>query len=288
MILTNSTSSKIGTLNVAAITSRSASVIQYKCYGLAKINSTQLGSFNLEKSGVGTLQYFSVYVGTHTGTIKLNQGVFLIQTNAASYFEGVISGAGSIKKDGITTTTFNGNNTYSGGTELYGNIVAGNNNAFGSGTITGIANTTIQQTTDLVLPNNITSIWRMGFTVNTGATMTLTGNISGLNGSMYKLGGGYLSLNGNLLTYTGLTNVAQGFIIVTKTVGASTATATFSRNGLSIIVSFDVSPPSGVTEFRFFPGTTFNTFTITSLTGVPAGTTATYSSSTSTLSVTVP
>ena len=53
-------------------------------------------------------------------------------------------------------------------------------------------------------------------------------------------------------------------------------------------VSFNVSPPSGATTFRFFQGSTANNWGVGTLTGVPAGTTATYNSATSTLSVTVP
>jgi len=55
-----------------------------------------------------------------------------------------------------------------------------------------------------------------------------------------------------------------------------------------LVVSFNVSPPSGVTTFRFFQGTTSQTYGAITLTGLPVGSTATYNSATSTLSVTIP
>jgi autotransporter-associated beta strand protein len=101
-----------------------------------------------------------------------------------------------------------------------------------------------------------------------------------------KSGNGTLILSGTL-TYTGQT-IITGLLRAFKTTGASTATATFNSTGSFIVVSFNVSPPSGVTTFRFFQGSTSGTWGVGTLTGVPAGTTATYNSTNSTLSVTVP
>jgi autotransporter-associated beta strand protein len=121
----------------------------------------------------------------------------------------------------------------------------------------------------------------------TGApTYTISGNISGA-GNVNKTGNGTVVLSG-ALTYTGSTTITGGLLRAFKTTGASTATATFNSNGSFVAVSFNVSPPSGVTTFRFFQGSTSGTWGVGTLTGVPAGTTATYNSATSTLSVTVP
>ena len=142
----------------------------------------------------------------------------------------------------------------------------------------------------MTLPNN--------FQINAGATMqfrtsgantiTVAGNIYD-SGNLNKTGNGYLDLTAATLTYTGSTTITGGFIRARKTVGASTATATFQSANLSLSVSFDVPPPSGTTDFRFFQGTTTQTYipTTISLSGVPFGTTATYNSTLSTLSVIV-
>jgi fibronectin-binding autotransporter adhesin len=111
---------------------------------------------------------------------------------------------------------------------------------------------------------------------------TISSAITGAIG-LEKNGIGTLTLTG-VNTYAGATSILAGSIIVPKTTGASTATATFSAN---LSVSFNVSPPSGVTTFRFFPGTTTNTYASVALSGVPVGTTATYNSAISTLSVIV-
>jgi autotransporter-associated beta strand protein len=142
---------------------------------------------------------------------------------------------------------------------------------------------------NITLPNN--------FQINAGATMqyrtsgantiTLTGNIT-QSGNLNKTGNGTLDLTAATLTYTGSTTIQGGFIRARKTTGASTATATFQSAGLSLVVSFNVAPPSGITTFRFFQGTTTQTYATVTLTGLPVGSTAIYTSATSTLTVTVP
>jgi autotransporter-associated beta strand protein len=126
------------------------------------------------------------------------------------------------------------------------------------------------------------------WTVNPSLTMTVSGNISGTNSAITKNGTGALLLDGNL-NYTGATSISAGTLRAKKTVGASTATATFTGGGTSLSVAFNVSPPAATTtNFRFFQGTTTQTYSSITLTGVPVGTTATYTSATSTLAVTVP
>lgn len=133
-------------------------------------------------------------------------------------------------------------------------------------------------------------------TYGTSVIRVLAGTIGGTtaagvaanNLALTKTGAGALFLDGDL-TYTGATSIAVGTLRAKKTVGASTATATFTGGGTSLSVAFNVAPPSATTtNFRFFQGTTTQTYGTITLTGVPAGTTATYTSATSTLAVTVP
>ena len=287
MILTNSNAAKVGGSNASAIASSTASFRQFMCYLSTTISTALTGSTGLIKNGIGGLTLSGVC--NYTGPTQINAGSLAI-TNAST-LNGVISGAGSLTKSGSFAVTIGGNNTYTGGTLFsLGTITFASGNAFGTGLFTA------QTASQIITPNNVTL--PNNFQINAGATMqyrttgaptiTVTGNIAG-SGNLNKTGNGTLRLDGTL-TYTGSTTITAGFIRAIKTTGPSTATATFNNNLITTVlsVSFNVSPPSGVTTFRFFQGTTAGTWTIGTLTGVPVGTTATYASATSTLSVTVP
>ena len=196
-----------------------------------------------------------------------------------------VSGVLYIAANNVIVNTLTGNSAYF--TVGAATIIVGVNN--GSGTYTG---TLSRNYADGSFRKEGSGTQTMNGTINLGATGTITqigsGNlvINGaiLSGSIVQNGTGTLTLTGNN-TYTGATSISAGSIIVPKTIGASTATATFSA---TLSVSFNVSPPSGTTNFRFFPGATTNSYASVTLVGVPVGTTATYTSATSTLSVIVP
>ena len=196
-----------------------------------------------------------------------------------------VSGVLYIAANNVIVNTLTGNSAYF--TVGAATIIVGVNN--GGGTYTG---TLSRNYADGSFRKEGSGTQTMNGTINLGATGTITqigsGNlvINGaiLSGSIVQNGTGTLTLTGNN-TYTGATSISAGSIIVPKTIGASTATATFSA---TLSVSFNVSPPSGTTNFRFFPGATTNSYASVTLVGVPVGTTATYTSATSTLAVTVP
>lgn len=124
--------------------------------------------------------------------------------------------------------------------------------------------------------------------VLSGQTMTMAVAFTndGTNGGLTKLGAGTLDLGSLDHNYNGATTISAGTITRAVTTGSSTGTATFGASTLS--VSFNVAPPSGTTTFRFFPGSTTNSYASVTLTGVSVGTTASYNSSNSTLSVVAP
>lgn len=287
MTLTDSISAKAGVSNVTAIASSTASFRQFMCYFVTTISQAISGTTGLIKNGIGGLTLSGVC--NYTGPTQINAGTLSI-TNAST-LNGVISGAGSLTKSGGFAVTIGGNNTYTGGTfSSGGTITFTSGNAFGTGLFMAQTASQIITNSNITLPNN--------FQINAGATMqyrtsgantiTVTGNIT-QSGNLNKTGNGTLDLTAATLTYTGSTTIQGGFIRARKTVGASTATATFQSAGLSLVVSFNVSPLSGTTTFRFFQGTTTQTYApaVISLSGVPVGTTATYTSATSTLSVIV-
>jgi autotransporter-associated beta strand protein len=196
-----------------------------------------------------------------------------------------------LTKTGSFALTIGGDNTYTGGTtSSLGTITFTSGNAFGTGLFMAQSATQIITGNNVTLPNNfqIIASVTMQYRTTGANTITCTGNIT-YSGNLNKTGNGTLDLTAATLTYTGSTTIQGGFIRARKTVGASTATATFHSAGLSLVVSFNVAPPSGTTTFRFFQGTTTQSYApaVISLSGVPVGTTATYNSATSTLSVIV-
>ena len=99
--------------------------------------------------------------------------------------------------------------------------------------------------------------------------------ISG-SGNLVKDNTSTLTLSSNRCTYTGFTSILSGSIITTK----DTATATFTPTTLTVNFS---TPPNVGDAFRFFSGSTVQTYASVSLIGAP-GRTASYDSTTSTLS----
>jgi autotransporter-associated beta strand protein len=287
MILTNSSAANVGASNVTAIASATASFRQLMCYLSTTISTALTGTRGLIKNGVGQLTLSGTC--NYTGPTQINAGTLAV--TGASTLNGVISGSGTLRKTGTAVLTIGGNNTYSGGTSFVSGGISGlilftSSNAFGTGLFT-LSNAAgrIDTGSTVTLPNDFQLNTAIQIRTLGANTITITGNIAG-GGNLQKAGNGTLILSGTL-TYTGQT-IITGLLRAFKTTGASTATATFNSTGSFIAVSFNVSPPSGVTTFRFFQGSTSGTWGVGTLTGVPAGTTATYNSTNSTLSVTVP
>ena len=297
MILTQSTAARIGASVVNAIASATESFLHFMCYSTTTINKVISGNTGLIKNGQGTLLIPNTGGADYTGPTIINAGQ--INFSGTSTLNGIISGSGILNKGGTGTLTLGASNTYSGGTTMLvsstlATITYSSNNAFGTGLFTSSSTCQIVATDSVTLSNNFqigTGVLQYR-TSTGGVIITLTGNLSG-TGGINKTGNGRLYLNGNL-TYTGATQITAGYLRASKTVNAngviSTATATFAvLPERSLSVSFNVSPASGATtNYRFFQGSTSQSFTSITLSGVPAGTTATYNSSTSTLSVTVP
>jgi autotransporter-associated beta strand protein len=267
---------------VTGIVSVSSTFLQFMQYAVMTVSTAISGTIGIVKNGIGGLTLSGVC--NYTGPTQINAGQIAI--SSASTLNGVISGAGQLTKTGATALTLGGNNTYSGGTlsapsAASGTITFSQNNAFGTGLFTSAGPSQIVCTATSTLSNDfqINAVQSLQFRVNVATViLTIPGNIAG-SGSVSKTSTGQLRLNGTL-TYTGSTTISAGTLRAIKTTGASTATATFTT-GLS--VSFNVPPTIGMT-FRFFQGTTTNTYASVTLVGAP-GRTGTYNSSNSTLTI---
>ena len=192
-----------------------------------------------------------------------------------------VSGVLYIAANNVIVNALTGNSAYF--TVGAATIIVGVNN--GGGTYAG---TLARNYADGSFRKEGSGTQTMNGAINLGATGTITqvgsGNlvINGaiLSGSIVQNGTGTLTLTG-VNTYTGATSISAGSIIVPKTTGASTGTATFTNTTLS--VSFNVAPTAGMT-FRYFPGTTTQTYASVTLVGAP-GRTGVYTSATSTLTI---
>ena len=284
MILTDSTAARVQGSTVTGIISVSSTLLQFMQYAAITVSTAISGAIGIVKNGSGGLTFSGAC--TYTGPTQINGGQIVISGTVASTLNGVISGTGYLTKTGTGTLTLGGNNTYSGGTVFApssgtATITFTSGNAFGTGLFTAQGNCQIITGGNVTLPNN--------FQINTGTTLqyrtagantiTVTGNIAG-SGGINKTGNGIINLTASTLTYTGSTNRQAGSIVASKTNGASTATATFST---TLSVSFNVPPTAGMT-FRFFAGSTINTYASVTLVGAP-GRTGTYNSANSTLTI---
>ena len=282
MILTDSTGARVQGSTVTGIVSVSSTFLQFMQYAVMTVSTAISGTIGIVKNGIGGLTLSGVC--NYTGPTQINAGQIVV--SSASTLNGVISGAGQLTKTGTTVLTIGGSNTYSGGTlsapsSATGTITFSQNNAFGTGLFTSAGPSQIICNATSTLTNNfqINTGNSLQFRVASGAViLTISGDIAG-SGSINKTSPGILRLDGTL-TYTGSTTITAGTLRAIKTTGVSTATATFTT-GLS--VSFNVPPTAGMT-FRFFQGSTTNTYASVTLVGAP-GRTGTYNSANSTLTI---
>jgi autotransporter-associated beta strand protein len=183
--------------------------------GILAVNvDSNLGTGPLSFNG-GTLEALAAGGGIMSNkgiTLNVGGGTFLADAGTASTLIGPISGVGSFTKDGLGMLTLNGANTYSGGTNLNGGILAVNVDgnlgtgplSFNGGVLEALAaGGGISSNKPVMLnPSGGT------FLADPGTSSTLSGAITG-EGAWTKTGSGTLILTGTN-TYGGGTTISAG------------------------------------------------------------------------------
>ena len=220
-------------------------------------NSTGLGASGNITFGGGTLQYGSGITTDISTRIKNSGSAILIHTNNNDItFAGTLdsSNSGGLTKNGTGTLTLAGNSNYSGNTTINtGTVLIGHANGAGTGRIVQTDISSLLKFDTIGTITNNMSVYNVlasqsatlsgAITVNNatwdvenGATITITGNVSG-SGGVTKNGNGTLLLSGNN-TYAAATTINAG------TLNASSANAlglnnTVQVNGGTLLVSAD-------------------------------------------------
>ena len=199
-------------------------------------------------------------------------GTLAFNRSDAMSFAGAISGEGEVLQQGAGTTTFTGNNSYSGGLTIEkGTAQAGiADTAFGSGRLTVNAGATVDlndfNTTVAGLLNGkdgsgAVTLGTGTLTLNQGFDSTFSGIISG-DGGLTKNGSGTLTFSGANI-YNGTTVLNDGTLKQGVQGGFSNASAYITgSDGTLMLNGFDTAmvslENSGVTDFGGTGGTTLS------------------------------
>ncbi|MFZ4525886.1 MAG: autotransporter-associated beta strand repeat-containing protein, partial [Chlorobium sp.] len=219
-------SGQLGSGNYAADISN-ASLLIIKTSADQTLSGIISGSGTLTKDGAGklTLSGVNTYDGNTvitTGMLEIvgsgqlgsgnyaadisNASSLIINTSADQVLSGIISGSGTLTKDGAGKLTLSGVNTYDGNTVISaGTLEIGGAGMLGGGSYLG----TISNASSLI--------------INTSTDQTLSGIISG-SGTLTKDGAGKLTLSVDN-TYTGVTTIKGGTLSIAADSGLGVATA---------------------------------------------------------------
>ncbi|MCP5176364.1 MAG: autotransporter-associated beta strand repeat-containing protein [Moraxellaceae bacterium] len=196
-------------------------------------------------------------------------GIIKQSNDFDSSLTGVISGSGSLVKDGAGLLSLTGANSYAGGTQVNaGKVALDANTALGSGAATFAKDTELSLgiSKGISVANAITTDGIIK--QSNDFDSSLTGVISG-TGSLVKDGAGLLSLTG-ANSYAGGTQVNAGKVALDANTALGTGAATFAKDTeLSLGISKGISVANAITTDGIIKQS--NDFD-SSLTGVISGT----------------
>src|SRR5271166_5231858 len=216
--------------------------------GILAVNSdSNLGTGLLTFNG-GTLEALAAgggLVSSKPITLNAGGGTFLADTGTTSILSGAIGGVGAWTKTGPGTLTLSAANTYSGGTNLNGGILAVNSDgSLGTGPLS-FNGGTLAAGGGLVSSKAITLNAGGGtFLADTGTTSILSGAIGGVGGGA-KAGTGALVLTG-ANTYGGGTTISAGTLQIGNGGTTGSITGKVIDNGVLAFNRSDSVTFSGV------------------------------------------
>lgn len=209
-----------------------ASVSADSNLGLAAATIT-LG--NATTSGTLAITTNGAFSSARNVSLGAGGGIFDTSSATAATLSGVISGSGSLTKNGAGRLTLFGANSYSGATFVNaGTLAAGATNVFGSAPALTVASgatvdfggfsqtlNTVAGTGTLALGSGTLSIG------STNASSTFGGTITGATGGIVKGGTGTLTLSGTN-TFGGGINLVGGTLAVSTDANLGTGTTSLS------------------------------------------------------------
>ena len=181
---------------------------------LAVNNTNALAGTGTISFGGGSLQYSASNTRDYSAKILNSGSAIAIDTNGqnVTFATGLgSSNTGGLTKSGAGTLTLTASNGYTGGTTISsGTLQVGNGGTTGS------------------IDGNVVNNAMLTF--NRSDALTYSGEISG-SGGLRKLGSTTLTLSGSN-GYTGVTNIATGFLVLNNTNAlAGTGTISFTGGG---------------------------------------------------------
>jgi outer membrane autotransporter protein len=183
---------------------------------LSVASDGNLGGGPLTFNG-GTLEATGSVTSSKTATLNTRGGTFLADAGTSSTLSGVISGPGSLTKDGLGEVILTGTNTYSGGTILsHGVLTVGGSQALGTGNMVVNGGILRSDRQPINVKGNYTQT--AGGTLqlevagpNPGQYDTLTvGGNAALGGTLQLISLGFQPKAGNLLTLVSTGGVVSG------------------------------------------------------------------------------
>lgn len=181
--------------------------------GNTALNTGKLTVGSNTALGAGTLNAAANTTLDANTNVSLNNAVALagplnVGGNAGLTLTGLVSGTGSLVKNGAAKLTLNAANNYLGGTALNaGTLTVGNSAALGSGALSVASAATLDSNSPLVSLNNAVGL-NAALTVAGTQNLNLNGITSGA-GQLIKNGAANLTLNGNN-TFSGGTTLNAG------------------------------------------------------------------------------